>query len=114
MIRRKKQPENLLQLRPVLKEGLRHSRIDQVNYLIIPRTNFLERLSIRYFKQPAERKIHLDENGSFVVKLLDGEHTVAIIAEKIKAHFGEEAEPVLERLVKFLQILEVQEWIHYR
>lgn len=114
MIRRKKQPENLLQLRPVLKDGLKVSHIDDHDYLIIPRVNFLERLSVRYFKQPSERKIRLDENGSFVIKHLDGKHSVAMIADEIEDHFGEEAEPILERLVKFLQILENHEWIHYK
>lgn len=79
--------------------------------LIIQRTNFVERLTIRFLKQRAFRKIKLDKFGKFAVEQMDHHKTVHEISEAMIEHFGEEAEPALPRLVKFLEILEVHEWI---
>lgn len=82
-------------------------------YLIVERTNWAERMSVKFLRQPSVRRIKLDENGEFVIRQMLMQKTVTDIAGEITAHFGEEAEPVLPRLVKFLEILEQQEWIYW-
>ncbi len=59
--------------------------------------------------QPRLKKPHirvkLDEIGSFVWKQLDGRKTFALIAQAMREHFGEKAEPAEDRLKKFLLTL---------
>ena len=82
-----------------------------IGFLIIQRNNFVERLTIRFLNQRAYRKIKLDKFGRFAVEQMEDRKTVQEISEAMIEHFGEEAEPALPRLVKFLEILEVHEWI---
>lgn len=56
--------------------------------------------------KPKVSQIHLDTMGSFIWTLMDGENTVYSISRKVSEHFGETAEPLYDRLVKYIQILE--------
>ncbi len=60
----------------------------------------------KVLKKPRITKIHLDEMGSFIFPLLDGDMTISSLGEKVKEHFGDKAEPLYERLVKYIKILE--------
>lgn len=51
-------------------------------------------------------RIKLDGLGSAVWKRCDGETSVALIAEQVRAEFGEAAEPVHDRIGTFLRKLE--------
>lgn len=109
--------QNLLKMCPTLQEGLRLEERDEdasLITLIVPRTSWLERLSIRFLKQPSERRIQLDALGSFVMRQCDGQKQVDEIGQLVEAEFGEQAQPTLPRLVKFLQTVEAMGWIHYR
>ncbi|WP_240876192.1 PqqD family protein [Shimazuella soli] len=83
-------------------------------YVQIPRTNLLERLSIKYLGQPAHHEVKLDELGSFVIQLCDGSYPVHVIEDRITEHFGCKAAPIRERLIAFLSILEANDWIEWR
>ncbi|WKB36553.1 PqqD family protein [Terrilactibacillus sp. S3-3] len=72
----------------------------------MPRTTFIEKIAIKVFKQAKEHRYQLDELGHCVLDSCNGEKTVAEIAEMLSSRFGETAEPVLPRLVKFLEILD--------
>ena len=50
--------------------------------------------------------IHLDKMGSFVWTLMDGEKDIVAIRVLVKEHFGDEAEPLYERLARYFQILD--------
>lgn len=110
---RKKAKRNLLTMVPLLESRvtLEYESSLDIGFLIIQRTNFVERLTIRFLKQRAFRKIKLDKFGRFAVEQMEDRKTVQEISEAMIEHFGEEAEPALPRLVKFLEILEVHEWI---
>lgn len=58
------------------------------------------------FRIPAERRLTLDEYGSFVVRQIDGSTSVGELGRKMKEEFGAAAEPVFERLVPYLGALE--------
>jgi len=49
--------------------------------------------------------VRLDDLGSSVRRLCDGEHTVEEIGKQMAAQFGPEIEPIYERLVRFLMQL---------
>nr|WP_269448756.1 PqqD family protein [Metabacillus kandeliae] len=101
---------------PLLKDtvSFQEKAEDSPAYLVIKRENWAERLSVKFLKQPSVRKIQLDKDGEFAVRQIVKEMTVEEIAGEIKAHFGNEAEPILPRLVRFLDILESQEWITWK
>ncbi|GGH87526.1 hypothetical protein JOD43_000858 [Pullulanibacillus pueri] len=97
---------NLMTLAPCLRTPYSINEFEGTSYLVIPRMTALERLVIRWFNQPKAHWLKLDNLGRFVLTYCDGTHTVSEIEELLMTHYGEEAEPTLPRLVKFLQILD--------
>lgn len=75
---------------------------------------FYNKLAQKLFKKPKVSHIKLDEFGSFVWRQMDGERTIFDISKLVREEFGEKAEPVLERLVKFFQTLYTNHFIGYR
>lgn len=65
------------------------------------------------FKTPRVSHIDLDEFGSFIWHCIDGEKTVYDISLLVKEKFGEKAEPLYERLIKFIIILKNNKFITY-
>jgi hypothetical protein len=74
----------------------------------------MNRIMQVFFKKPRISYVHLDEMGSFIWPIMDGECDIIKIGEQVKAHFGENAEPLYERLVKFFQILESYNFINWK
>ncbi len=110
----KEQPSNLLEWVP-----RRNSAIDWQTdehgavTLLIENKGFFNRVAQKLFKKPPISYVHLDELGSFVWPLIDGETTVLAVGEAVKAHFGESAEPLYERLSKFFMILKSYGFIEW-
>ena len=60
----------------------------------------------KFFRRPGYTHIHLDDMGSFIWPFIDGKNTVYDIGLLVREHFGENAEPVYERLVLYMRTLE--------
>ncbi len=75
---------------------------------------FFNWLAQKLFKKPRISHIKLDEYGSYVWQQMDGERNVYDISLLVTEHFGKEAEPVVDRLVKFFQILYENKFIGYK
>ncbi|MGL6106506.1 PqqD family peptide modification chaperone [Romboutsia sp.] len=58
-------------------------------------------------KIPTYKKIELDEYGSSVFLAIDGNNTVEEIGKVLEAKFGEQAKPLYERLLLFLNHIDV-------
>ena len=98
--------ENYLDKCPCHSRKLNWSSDDKgIVTLSIENKGFFNKFAQTFFKKPKTSYIHLDEMGSFVWPLIDGEKTIADIAECVKENFGEKAEPVYERIAKYFQIL---------
>ena len=82
--------------------------------LEIENTGLFHRIAQWFFKKPKISYVHLDEMGSFVWPLLDGEKDLIRIGECVKEHFGEKAEPLYERLAKYFQILESYHFVEWK
>lgn len=54
------------------------------------------------FRIPEYKRLKLDKYASFTFLQINGERRVEEIAQNIKEHFGDEAEPLYERLLLFL------------
>lgn len=74
---------------------------------------FLKKLLLPRLKNP-NFKINLDEIGSYLWLLIDGEKTVEQIAQLFKIRFGERVEPLHDRLSQFLMNLEKNRFIKFK
>lgn len=70
-------------------------------------------LAQKIFKRPRISHIKLDKYGSFVWLQMDGKRNVYDISILVKNNFGDEAEPLLERLVRYFQTLYQHKFIGY-
>ena len=59
------------------------------------------------FKIPLYKNIELDEYGSFIFKNIDGEKTVKELGAILELKYGEDCHPLYERLLLFLNHIEV-------
>lgn len=110
-----KQSDNILDLIPVRNDKIGWKKAeDNMVVLEIENKGFFNFLAQKLFKKPRVSFVHLDENGSFIWPLLDGQTNVFAIGEKVKERFGEKAEPLYERLAKFLKILESYDFISFK
>ena len=74
---------------------------------------FYAAIAQKFFHRPIVSHIDLDEYGSFIWKRIDAEKSVGVLALELKERFGQEAEPLYERLVKYMQILYNNQFILY-
>jgi len=96
-------------------------RTDSLEYEVSPDNNviMLEKQDFkiqRFFRKikfriPKYKKTYLDEYGSYVFLLIDGMRTVKDIGESLEAKFGDKAHPLYERLLLFLNHMDVN--CHY-
>ncbi|QDA30556.1 PqqD family protein [Thermococcus indicus] len=92
--------EEYMNLVPVRNEKIELRKIEGRYYLLIPMDSKLDFLARRLHGD--YRRIELDEMGAYTWELCDGRRTVKEIGKALKARFGENAEPLYERLVTFL------------
>lgn len=112
---KKKQNENYLEKIPVRIEKFRWTENgDGLVTIEIDNKGFFNRLLQKIAKKPPVSYIHLDENGSFVWKQIDAENDIIKIGELVKEHFGDAAEPVYERLVKYFAMLQNAGFIDFK
>ena len=111
----KNKEQNFLEKIPVKSEKIGWSADENgIVTLEIENKGIYNRLFQLILKKPKITYIHLDENGSFVWPLIDGEMNIVEIGQKVKEHFGEKANPLYERLAKFFQILESYRFITWK
>lgn len=80
----------------------------------VPNTGFFNRIAQIFFHRPKISYIELDEYGSYLWQQIDGRTDIYALSQKMQEYFGKSAEPVVERLVKFMRTLQVNHYIHYR
>ena len=100
----KKNSKNYLEFVPI-RNIERFSEENGVITLEIENKGFFNRLAQKLLKKPKISYIHLDEMGSFVWPLIDGERNITDIGVFVKVHFGDKAEPLYERLAKYFKVL---------
>lgn len=114
MSRKKKAEYNYLDLIPKKADKLGwHEDLRGRIVLEVENTGLFHTIAQKLFKRPRFSKVHLDENGTFVWPLIDGERTVYDIAVLVKERFGEKAEPLYPRLIKYFQIMEDCHFIQF-
>ena len=115
MKKEKKVSENYLERIPLRPEKIKWSADSEgIVTLDIENTGFFNRLAQKFFKKPKVSHVHLDKMGSFVWPLLDGEKDIVAIGVLVKEHFGEDAEPLYERLAKYFKVLESYSFVEWK
>ncbi len=105
--RNKSKSDNVLEYIPVRNESINWNNDENgIITLEIENKGLFNRIAQTVFKKPKKSYVHLDETGSFVWPLIDGKADILKIAESVKEHFGDKADPLYERLVKYFKILE--------
>lgn len=66
-----------------------------------------------FFKRPKYSNIELDDFGSFIWENMDGRTTIYELGGKVKERFGEQAEPLYERLAQFMKTLHGNGFVVY-
>ncbi len=110
-----KKDENYLEKIPVRSEKLPWKT--DVNGLVtveVENKGAMNRIAQKLFKKPRVSYIHLDENGSFIWPLIDGEKSIIEIGKYVEKEFGEDANPLYERLAQFFRILENNNFIYWK
>lgn len=98
--------ENFLEKKPVHANHISWHTENSVVVLEVENKGLFNRLAQKFFKKPKISYIHLDEMGSFIWPLLDGEKTLLDIGILVEKEFGEKANPLYERLTKYISILQ--------
>ena len=79
--------------------------------LNIQNKGVFNKIAQKLFKKPKISYVHLDEMGSFIWPLLDGKTNLIDLGKAVEEHFGEKANPLYERLAKYVKILESYSFI---
>ena len=107
--------ENYLERKPSRPEGISWSADENgIITLDIENTGAFNRIAQKFFKKPKVTHIHLDEMGSFVWPLLDGEKNIIELGKEVEKHFGEKANPLYARLAKYFQILDSYHFVEWK
>ena len=106
--------ENYLERVPLRVASIKWTKDDEKVTLEIENTGWANRIAQIFFKRPKVSYVHLDEMGSFLWPILDGERDITAIGDLVKEKFGEAAEPLYPRLAKFFHILESYHFISWK
>ncbi len=102
-----KRQENFLELTPKRNPEVNFTTDEKgIVTLEIQNKGVFNLIAQKLFKKPKISYIHLEEMGSFVWSIIDGESDIIALGKKVEEHFGESANPLYERLSKYIKILE--------
>ena len=87
---------------------------DDAVVLQVENKGMFNRIAQKLFKKPKVSFIHLDDLGSFVWKLIDGQKSIIDIGKEVEQHFGESANPLYERLATYFQMLESYNFVTFK
>ncbi len=107
--------ENYLEKIPQHKVGL-HWSVDENGAVTLEVENkgIANKAMQALLKKPKVSYIHLDKMGNFIWPIIDGEKNVFAIGKEVKEHFGEDAEPLYERLAQYFRILESYGFVEFK
>ncbi len=107
-------PENYLDRIPARAAGIQwKANSEGMVTLEIENKGWVNRIAQVLFARPKVSYIHLDELGSFVWPLMDGETDITALGKLVDAAFGEKAHPLYERLAQYFRILDSYHFIEW-
>ena len=109
-----KKEENIMEFIPVRNEDILWEYRDSKVILKIKRDSFFEKIMHKIFKKSEIINLELEEVGSEIWKLCDGENNIYNIENRVKETFGEKIEPSLPRLLNYIKILKENKYIEFK
>ena len=107
-------PENYLERIPIRADFIEWKISSEgMVTLQIENSGWANRIAQVLFGRPKYSYIHLDELGSFVWPLLDGQKDITALGKLVEEKFGEEAHPLYERLAQYFRILDSYHFIKW-
>lgn len=82
-------------------------------FLIFEHNKAIEKFARWLVKKPNTSDIELDDIGSAVWQLIDGEKNIYDIGQELLNRFGEGCQPVYERLIMYIRYLNKKGWISF-
>ena len=113
--KKESKPENYLERIPVRPETIGWSADENgIVTLDIENKGVFNRIAQKLLKKPEITHIHLDEIGSYVWPLIDGQTNIITLGILVEERFGEKAAPLYERLAKVFQVLDSYHFIAWK
>lgn len=100
-----KKNKNFLEFIPQINEKIEFYEENGLIILKKKHNGIFDKIAQKIFFTPEESKIKLEGYGSDVFKLIDGKKDIITIGQELKKQYGNEIEPLYERLAQFIQIL---------
>ena len=113
MLKEKNKKDNFMLYIP-LKNHMEWVEKDNVISLIFHHNKKIERFASWLTKKSTITDIELDEVGTKVWKLINGERTVYDIGQGLFEIYGEKCELLYERLIMYLRYLNNKRWIKFK
>ena len=102
-----KNKENFLDFVYTIADGLTWTQSESGEVIVeMKNTGFTNKIAQRFFKKPEVSYITLEGMGSYIWTCIDGTRSVYDIGQLIHDKFGQEAEPLYERLSVYMKQLE--------
>lgn len=104
--------QNFLERVPCISADVKWSADENGNVtLAIENKGAMKRITQVLLKKPKISYIHLEKYGSFIFPLIDGEATLIDIGKRVEERFGDECQPLYERLAQYFKTLEANKFI---
>lgn len=110
----KNQSANYLDNIPVPKSNLKYEIVDQKVTILRENKGIFNFLAQKLLGKPKVSQIHLDEMGNFIWPLMDGQNDIMAISGLVKERFGENAEPLYNRIVQYFKMLYEYDFIEFK
>ena len=112
---RGKRQKNMLDYIPAKNEKIAAQLSkDGLVQLLIRQDSLLRRFTRRFvMKIPETTIIDLDRYGSFIWGVIDGRKNIYGIGVLMKEQFGADAEPLYERLCRYMQIMQSNGFVEF-
>ena len=107
--------ENYLERVPQHPQWLSWSKDDEGKVTFdIENKGVFNRIAQIMLKKPKVSHIHLDEVGSFIWTVTDGEKNISELALVARDEFGEKINPLYERIAQYFKILDSYGFIEWK
>lgn len=98
---------NYLDLIPRHSAGISYEKTDEGQVtILVENKGVFNTILQKIAKKPRVTEVDLEGQGNYVWLCIDGEKSVFDIANALKERFGEDAEPVYDRLLTYMHMLE--------
>lgn len=114
VMKKNKETQNYLDKVPKRNENISWTVENDIVTLEIENSGIFNTIAQKLLKKPRISYIHLEEIGSLLWQLIDGEKSVFDFGEDVKEMFGDKAEPLYERICKYFEILESYNFIRWK